>query len=90
MLKKIPHTYVIVFCIIVVAAILTWFIPGGEYTAALNNFNFPSYSVSSSNSRLTVFSKFLSSESTLPPTTPQVFGSFTYSLLKATKILPDV
>jgi uncharacterized ion transporter superfamily protein YfcC len=31
MLKKIPHTYVIVFCIIIVAAILTWFIPGGEY-----------------------------------------------------------
>lgn len=31
MLKKFPHTYVIVFSIIVVCAILTWFIPGGEY-----------------------------------------------------------
>jgi uncharacterized ion transporter superfamily protein YfcC len=29
--KKIPHTYVIVFSIIVLAAALTWFIPGGEY-----------------------------------------------------------
>ncbi len=32
MFKKIPHTYVIIFFIIVLAAILTWFIPGGEYT----------------------------------------------------------
>jgi uncharacterized ion transporter superfamily protein YfcC len=31
MLKKIPHTYVIVFYIIIVAAILTWIIPGGEF-----------------------------------------------------------
>ncbi len=31
MFKNIPHTYVIVFFIIVLAAILTWFIPGGEY-----------------------------------------------------------
>ncbi|MFW5821358.1 MAG: YfcC family protein [Bacteroidota bacterium] len=29
--KKIPHTYVIVFSIIVLAAALTWFFPGGEY-----------------------------------------------------------
>ncbi|MDR2836152.1 MAG: YfcC family protein [Bacteroidales bacterium] len=32
MLKKIPHTYVIVFAIIVFAAILTWIIPSGEFT----------------------------------------------------------
>lgn len=31
MLKKIPNTFVIVFSIIVLAAILTWMIPGGEY-----------------------------------------------------------
>ena len=29
--KKIPHTYVIVFLIVVFAAILTWIIPGGEF-----------------------------------------------------------
>ncbi len=29
--KQIPHTYVIVFFIIIFAAILTWFIPGGEF-----------------------------------------------------------
>ncbi len=31
MLKKVPHTYVIVFAIIVIAAVLTWFIPAGKY-----------------------------------------------------------
>lgn len=31
MLKKIPHTYVIVFGIVVLSAILTWIIPGGAY-----------------------------------------------------------
>ncbi|MFO7978618.1 MAG: hypothetical protein R6U64_08155, partial [Bacteroidales bacterium] len=32
MLKKVPHTYVIVFGIIVIAAVLTWIIPPGQYT----------------------------------------------------------
>jgi uncharacterized ion transporter superfamily protein YfcC len=31
MIKKIPHTYVIIFSIIIIAAAMTWFIPGGEY-----------------------------------------------------------
>jgi uncharacterized ion transporter superfamily protein YfcC len=31
MLKKIPHTYVIVFSIIVLSAMLTWFVPGGAF-----------------------------------------------------------
>lgn len=38
--KKIPHTYVIIFYIIIFAAILTWFIPGGEFereTKLVNN-----------------------------------------------------
>lgn len=30
-MKRFPHTYVIVFGIIVFVAILTWFIPGGEF-----------------------------------------------------------
>ena len=29
--KKVPHTYVIIFSIVVFAAVLTWFIPGGEF-----------------------------------------------------------
>jgi uncharacterized ion transporter superfamily protein YfcC len=31
MLKKIPHTYVIVFTIVVISAILTWIVPGGLF-----------------------------------------------------------
>ncbi len=31
MLKKIPHTYVIIFILIVFCAVCTWFIPGGEF-----------------------------------------------------------
>ncbi|MCG8580671.1 MAG: AbgT family transporter [Bacteroidales bacterium] len=31
MFKKVPHTYVIIFSLIVFAAVLTWLIPGGEY-----------------------------------------------------------
>ena len=30
--RQIPHTYVIVFAIVVVATIMTWIIPAGEYT----------------------------------------------------------
>ncbi len=29
--ERFPHTYVIIFGIIIISAILTWFIPGGEY-----------------------------------------------------------
>lgn len=39
MLKKIPHTYVIVFFIIIVAAVFTWFIPGGEFLRQTVNLN---------------------------------------------------
>ncbi len=31
MLKKVPHTYVIIFSIIVLSAIITWILPGGKY-----------------------------------------------------------
>ena len=31
MLKKVPHTYVIIFSLIVFSAVLTWIIPGGEF-----------------------------------------------------------
>jgi uncharacterized ion transporter superfamily protein YfcC len=32
MFKRFPHTYVIIFYIIIIAAICTWIIPGGQYT----------------------------------------------------------
>ncbi|HRY97895.1 MAG TPA: AbgT family transporter [Bacteroidales bacterium] len=33
--QKIPHTYVIIFGLILIAASFTWFIPGGEYVDAV-------------------------------------------------------
>ena len=38
MFKKIPHTYVIIFSLIVISAIATWFVPGGEYIVEKNDF----------------------------------------------------
>ncbi|MEE0899945.1 MAG: YfcC family protein, partial [Bacteroidales bacterium] len=32
MFKKVPHTYVIIFLLIILAAIATWFVPAGEFT----------------------------------------------------------
>ena len=32
MLKKIPHTYTIIFSIILICAVLSWIIPAGEYS----------------------------------------------------------
>ncbi len=32
MTRKVPHTFVIIFFLIIAAAILTWIIPGGQYT----------------------------------------------------------
>lgn len=39
MLKKIPHTYVIVFSIVVFSAVLTWFVPGGAFDRQVVNVN---------------------------------------------------
>lgn len=34
--RQIPHTYVIIFYIILFCAILTWIIPGGQYTESIS------------------------------------------------------
>ncbi|MDR0430723.1 MAG: AbgT family transporter [Tannerellaceae bacterium] len=34
--RQIPHTYVIIFSIILFCALLTWFIPGGKYVESIN------------------------------------------------------
>jgi uncharacterized ion transporter superfamily protein YfcC len=39
MLKKIPHTYVIVFSIVILCAVLTWIIPGGTFERQTVNVN---------------------------------------------------
>ncbi|MCB9002126.1 MAG: YfcC family protein [Bacteroidales bacterium] len=37
--REFPHTYVIIFSLIVIAAALTWFIPGGEFAREVKNIN---------------------------------------------------
>jgi len=37
--RKIPHTYVIVFYVIIFAALLTWLVPGGEYIKEVQDVN---------------------------------------------------
>lgn len=39
MFKKIPHTYVIVFSIVVLCAVLTWIVPGGAFARETVNVN---------------------------------------------------
>lgn len=39
MLKKIPHTYVIVFAIVVISALLTWIVPGGMFDRQIVSVN---------------------------------------------------
>ena len=39
MFKKIPHTYVIVFSIVVLCAVLTWIVPGGAFERETVNVN---------------------------------------------------
>lgn len=34
--KKVPHSFVIVFCMIIAAVLLTWLIPAGEYIRSAN------------------------------------------------------
>ncbi|MBN1414169.1 MAG: AbgT family transporter [Bacteroidales bacterium] len=39
MLKKIPHTFVIIFYLLIIAAILTWIIPGGKFEEKVSEVN---------------------------------------------------
>lgn len=36
MIRKVPHTYVIVFALILIAAAATWFVPGGHYIPSVD------------------------------------------------------
>ncbi len=37
--REFPHTYVIIFAIIIIAAILTWIVPGGEFARVSKDVN---------------------------------------------------
>ena len=67
MLKKIPHTLVIIFSLIVFCAILTWIIPAGE-------FNYQTVEVNGVARSVVVDNSFHSVEKA--PQTWQVFSAF--------------
>ena len=73
MLKKVPHTYVIVFGLIIICAVLTWIIPGGEFKRETVVVNGIPREVIQNNS-------FQFTESNLQ--TWQVFSAFLKDLLK--------
>ena len=67
MLKKVPHTYVIVFFILILAAVTTWFVPGGEYQRTTEVVNGVSRTIIVNNSFQHIESQ---------PQTWQVFSAF--------------
>ncbi len=67
MVKKIPHTFTIVFFLILFAAVVTWFVPGGEFVRETINVN-------GSEREVVVGNSFHYVDST--PQTWQVFTSF--------------
>ncbi len=67
MFKKLPHTYVLIFSIIIISAILTWIIPGGRYDRKTIEVNGVERSVIVSGSYQTAESQ---------PQTWQVFSAF--------------
>lgn len=75
---KIPHTYVIVFSIIVLAAILTWFIPGGAFEREV-------ISTASGKSEIIKTNSFTYIDS--QPQTWQIFSSFYKGFVRSPKII---
>jgi uncharacterized ion transporter superfamily protein YfcC len=75
---KIPHTYVIVFSIIIIAAVFTWFIPGGSFEREV-------ISTASGKSEVIKTNSFHYVEST--PQTWQIFSSFYKGFVRSPKII---
>ncbi len=75
---RVPHTYVIIFSIIVFAAGLTWFIPGGSFEREVIN-------TSSGKSEVIKAHSFAYSENV--PQTWQIFSAFYKGFVRSPKII---
>lgn len=75
---KIPHTYVIIFSIIVIAAVFTWFVPGGTFQREVIN-------TSSGKSEVIKAHSFEYVDSA--PQTWQIFSSFYKGFVRSPKII---
>ena len=78
MLRKVPHTYVIIFFLIVLSAVLTWFIPGGEFARETQVVNGVEREIIQNNSFHTV-------EKSVQ--TWQIFSSFFDGFLRTSNII---
>ena len=78
MLKKVPHTYVIIFSLILFSAVLTWIIPGGAYEREFKTVNGVGREIIKSNSF-----QFAAKE----VQTWQVFSSFFDGFLRTSNII---
>lgn len=78
-MKKIPHTYVIIFCLIILACILTWFIPSGEFERQIQ----PTNSGKEINQIVPGSFQYVESN----PQTWQVFSAFFEGFKKAPAII---
>jgi uncharacterized ion transporter superfamily protein YfcC len=75
---KIPHTYVIVFTIIVIAAVCTWFVPGGSFERE-------KFSTTSGTSEVIKANSFQYTGNS--PQTWQIFSAFYKGFVRSPKII---
>jgi len=75
---KIPHTYVIIFSIILVAAVFTWFVPGGAFERE-------KITTSSGSSEVIKANSFHYTENV--PQTWQIFSAFYKGFVRSPKII---
>ncbi len=76
--KKIPHTYVIIFIIIIIAAVFTWFVPGGSFQRE-------TITTSGGQSQVIVSNSFTYTENV--PQTWQIFSAFYEGFVRTPKII---
>ena len=75
---KIPHTYVIIFSIIIVASVFTWFVPGGSFEREV-------ITTSAGKSEVIKANSFHYVENA--PQTWQVFSAFYKGFVRSPKII---
>lgn len=76
--KKIPHTYVIIFTVILIAAAFTWFVPGGSFEREV-------ITTSSGKSEVIKADSFTYTENV--PQTWQIFSAFYKGFVRSPKII---
>ncbi len=76
MFKKFPHTYVIIFSVIIIAAIATWIVPAGQFQRELNK---------ETNKTVIVTGSYEKMEA--QPQTWQIFSSFYKGFVRSPQII---